>query len=250
MAERDLARLEARRQQHDDFASDAVSSEAPRRTTKDVIAAAVRGHRTDTMWEMRVDDDADEDPMAAVPRGRGRVAGPAQQGDGEAYAQPAALLNKAHEYFTELNAKEKRVMSEAHRRIQEMKKINANGGDSQGFKFKLPKNVKTYAKKLRSDLVGGDVGATLQHSFGGDEVALADGDEDVDGKPMKRKKRRGATRDDFYQHQVWQKWTQNAEKFLSRGRASAKFFEAKGVRPPASAMAGKHKMPKRSSKSL
>ncbi len=132
------------------------------------------------------------------------------------YRDPKTLLNEANRYFSDLKRKEKAITAEAHRRLQEMKNVNAKGGDSQGFKYVLPKNVKSLARRLQADTLG--VADRLKHSYEGDEVTLVNEDEDIDSKPAHRKKRKPFERSDFYQFQVWQKWTHNAEKFLSRGR--------------------------------
>ena len=144
----------------------------------------------------------------------------------DAYTEPKKLLKKANVFFAEMGRDEKRRMREAHARIKEMKAVNAKGGDKDGFKFVIPKSVKAMAKTLDPNAAADDL-PELRSTFAEDAAAEVAPESHSD-KPMKRKKRTGHISKDFYQVQVWKRWTNNAEKFLSRGRASNKLFEAQG----------------------
>lgn len=110
-----------------------------------------------------------------------------------------------------------------------MKRVNAQGGDKDGFRFVIPKTHRRLMEleEANSDSAGvggacrgrGATNAPLRSTFLGDAV-----EEGTDTKPMRRNKRNVKRRDDFYQFQVRQKWTQNAESFLARGKAGKKFF--------------------------
>lgn len=146
----------------------------------------------------------------------------------DVYVNPRELLKDANSYFSDLGAQDKQRFREAHRRIKHMKAVNAKGGDKDGFKYVIPKTVKAMAKQLDPNNTE-DLPA-LKNGFS-EDAAVEVAPESHDDKPMKRKKRNGHFQKDFYQAQVWKKWTQNAEKFLSRGRASSKLFEAQGKAP-------------------
>jgi hypothetical protein len=148
---------------------------------------------------------------------------------GTEYQEPKALLREANVFFNEMGKAEKRRFREAHAKIKEMKAVNAKGGDKDGFKFVIPKSVKSMARQL--DPNSGDGLPELRSTFV-EEAAVEVPPESHTDKPMKRKKRAGHVSKDFYQVQVWKRWTQNAEKFLSRGRASSKLFEAQGKTNP------------------
>jgi hypothetical protein len=144
------------------------------------------------------------------------------------YVEPSELLQDANDFFAERRAAERKRFRDAHKKLKEMKAVNARGGDSQGFRYVVPKNVKTLAEQMDTDAV--DSSVELKNGFAEDEVAEIAADSHAD-KPTKRKKRKGHFHDNFYEVQVWKKWTNNAEKFLSRGRASGKLFEAQGKTP-------------------
>ncbi|CUI15149.1 Hypothetical protein, putative [Bodo saltans] len=135
-----------------------------------------------------------------------------------------ALLEQAHQYFSQLNRDEQRRNNAAMKRLKEMKKINRAGGDKDGFRYVVPKNVSTIVRQLMvSDGVeGAQVDPeTLGSTFGGDGV------KETEAKPMRSKKARNQSFDDFYQFQVAKKWARNAESFLARGRANKNMFAAK-----------------------
>jgi len=134
------------------------------------------------------------------------------------------LLQKAHEYFSQLNRDENRRNALAMKRLKEMKRVNRAGGDKDGFKYVVPKNVSTVVRQIMA--AEGVEGAaiepeSLESHFGGTGV------KESESKPMRRKKVRNHAFDDFYQFQVAKKWTKNAESFLARGRASKNMFVAK-----------------------
>lgn len=143
------------------------------------------------------------------------------------------LLAEAHRYFATFNAKEKRIHKIAKEKMAQMKRINKKGGDKDGFKMVVPKSLKQMVrlqKRLEEKNFGdGDDGEqaddsafdNLQHAFQGDGI------QESEALPMRRKKVRTHTYDDFYQFQVHKKWTKNAETFLSRGKMSKNYFQEK-----------------------
>lgn len=135
-----------------------------------------------------------------------------------------ALLQQAHQYFSQLNRDEQRRNKAAMKRLKEMKSVNRAGGDKDGFRYVVPKSVSTVVRQLM--VADGVEGAqvdpeTLGHHFGGDGV------KETEAKPMRSKKARNQSFDDFYQFQVAKKWARNAESFLARGRANKNMFAAK-----------------------
>jgi hypothetical protein len=143
---------------------------------------------------------------------------------GDEVKSEEALLQQAHQYFSQLNRDEQRRNNAAMKRLKEMKKINRAGGDKDGFRYVVPKNVSTIVRQLMvSDGVeGAQVDPeTLGSTFGGDGV------KETEAKPMRSRKARNQSFDDFYQFQVAKKWARNAESFLARGRANKNMFAAK-----------------------
>jgi hypothetical protein len=165
------------------------------------------------------------------------IAGPAPDG----YVEPASLLQEADEFFAETRVTERSRYRQARRRIAEMRSVNLQGGDSQGFKYVIPKSVKAMAAQLNP--AASMDGSQLRNGFA-DQAAAELPADSHDDRPQHRKKRRGHYHDNFYQAQVWKKWTENAERFLSRGRASEKLFAAKGL------PGKKRKQPQRSTRKL
>ena len=134
------------------------------------------------------------------------------------------LLQRAHNYFTKLNSDDQRRNRQAFQRLREMKRINKQGGDKDGFKFVIPKSVTTIVRQIAAaeGVEGADVDPeSLSSQFIGDGVA------ETSAKPMRSYKPRKQCFDDFYQFQVAKKWTKNAESFLARGRMTKKMFTAK-----------------------
>lgn len=134
------------------------------------------------------------------------------------------LLQRAHDYFTKLNSDDQRRNRQAFQRLREMKRINKQGGDKDGFKFVIPKSVTTIVRQIAAaeGVEGADVEPeSLSSQFIGDGVA------ETSAKPMRSYKPRKQCFDDFYQFQVAKKWTKNAESFLARGRMTKKMFTAK-----------------------
>lgn len=137
------------------------------------------------------------------------------------------LLKKAHDYFGQLNRDERRRNALAMRRIKDMKTVNRRGGDKDGFKYVVPKNVSTVVRQIMvaEGVEGAQVDPeSLESTFGGDGV------KESAAKPMRSHKQRNHCFDDFYQFQVAKKWTKNAESFLSRGRAGKNLFAARQLR--------------------
>lgn len=141
------------------------------------------------------------------------------------------LLQQAHQYFKKINKQDKKLYKAAALRLKQLKEINRRGGDKDGFRYVVPRNVREMAEQMRT-AYGGSVldstGAvvdtdTLPSTFdtvGAQESGLSD-------KPMRRMRRRRSTFSDFYQFQVSKQWTRNAENFLKRGRVNKSMFEAK-----------------------
>lgn len=136
----------------------------------------------------------------------------------------ASLLQDAHTYFTNLTKKERHWNRTAMNRLRDMKRVNRQGGDKDGFQYVVPKHAKTVVQQLmmQEGVEGASVdGEKLESTF------LGDGMRETESKPMRRKKIKNYAFDDFYQFQVAKKWTKNAESFLSRGRANRNMFMAK-----------------------
>ena len=131
--------------------------------------------------------------------------------EGAEYADPSVLLNAAHDYFKTFNRDERLRLQEANRRLHEMKRINRKGGDKDGFKFVVPKSAKQLADQMAQGIIHGK---TLESSFGGDGLS------DSIAPPVRKQGKRKFAKDDFYQFQVFKKWTRNAEQFLQRGHMS------------------------------
>ena len=158
-----------------------------------------------------------------------------QKGDSEYVAQDA-LLNSAHAYFTEINKDEKKRNRMAMARIQEMKRINESGGDKDGFKFVLPKSVKTFARTMNvkgskpresavdySNVDPDDLQSQFLTKADPGTSVGADADRELLQNARKIKKKE-VMLDDFYQHQKAKKWAKNAENFLLKGRANKNMF--------------------------
>lgn len=134
------------------------------------------------------------------------------------YAPSSQLLKKADEFFTERGQAEKALHDEAMRRLKHMKQVNKKGGDKEGFRFVVPKNVKSMVQHMQGNVAARRTAIEAENEFGGD------GMDETMSKPMRKKKRKKHTVDDFYQFQTVQKWTRNAERFLARGKAGKKIF--------------------------
>ncbi|KAK7195726.1 hypothetical protein NESM_000502900 [Novymonas esmeraldas] len=141
------------------------------------------------------------------------------------------LLQNAHHFFKDLRQREQALTKVAKEHIKRLRAVNRRGGDEEGFRYVVPKNVKRVVRDLLSAqkarngeddpdaLIDPD---TLVSTFGGDGVA------ETSDKPMRRKRRqRSNAYKDFYQFQVSQRWTRNAENFLKRSRSHKMLFEAK-----------------------
>ncbi|RNF03690.1 hypothetical protein TraAM80_05789 [Trypanosoma rangeli] len=134
------------------------------------------------------------------------------------------LLSNAHAYFKDLGKRESAMRRAAAKRLKELKAINRRGGDRDGFRYVVPRNVKEVVRQMTQNAEGPDEAAVdtthLTSTFGGDEA------QDTSEPPMHRKRRRKSCFSDFYQFQVSKRWTRNAESFLNRGRAHKSMFEA------------------------
>lgn len=147
----------------------------------------------------------------------------AEQKRTEAISEDQLLAN-AHQYFQELGRKERRINQIAARHLKEMREVNRRGGDKDGFRYVLPKNVKEVVHQMMSNSNNNATSFDpdmLVSTFGGDPV------QETSDKPMRRRRNRTSTYSDFYQFQVSKRWTRNAESFLNRGRAIKSLFEAK-----------------------
>ncbi|RNF22600.1 hypothetical protein TcG_02021 [Trypanosoma cruzi] len=134
------------------------------------------------------------------------------------------LLSNAHAYFKDLGRKESAMRRAAARRLKELKNINRRGGDKDGFRYVVPRNVKEVVRQMMQNAEGADASGVdktqLTSTFGGDEA------QDTFERPMHRKRRKNSCYSDFYQFQVSRRWTCNAESFLNRGRAYKSMVEA------------------------
>nr|CCD17370.1 unnamed protein product [Trypanosoma congolense IL3000] len=141
--------------------------------------------------------------------------------------EPDELLERAHTYFADLGRRESTLKREAARKLRELKEINRRGGDKDGFRYVVPRNV---TEVVRHMVQGSEVDLTrVSSSFPGDDDEKNRSDEhhhEAADRPMHRRKRRNPCYSDFYQFQVSQRWTQNAERFLEKGRAHKSMFEA------------------------
>ncbi|KAH8613629.1 putative Ribosomal RNA processing protein 7 (RRP7) [Trypanosoma vivax] len=134
---------------------------------------------------------------------------------------PDALLEKAHTYFMEYGKRESTLHRAAAKRLKELKEINRRGGDKDGFRYVLPRNVKEAAKLM---VEGSDaLCSQLASTFGGGEQNDQPPHETSD-RPTRRHRRKSRCFSDFYQFQVSKRWTRNAEKFLEKGRAQKSLF--------------------------
>jgi hypothetical protein len=143
-------------------------------------------------------------------------------------ATPEALLKQAHHYFTEANKQEQQLVRKAKAKISEMKRINRQGGDKDGFKYVVPRSVKRMVSVMQGITPGG---APLQNSFNANAATAAatgeGGDEDEElGRRLtgRRKAKPSPFKKDFYAVQVWKQWTKNAENFLQKGAMGKKIF--------------------------
>ncbi|RNF03253.1 uncharacterized protein Tco025E_08220 [Trypanosoma conorhini] len=135
------------------------------------------------------------------------------------------LLRNAHAYFKDLGKRESAMRRAAAKRLKELKNINRRGGDKDGFRYVVPRNVKEVVRQMTQNAEGAGESAAvdtaqLTSTFGGDEA------QDTLEPPMHRKRRKKSCYSDFYQFQVSKRWTRNAESFLNRGRAHKSMFEA------------------------
>ncbi|KPA86222.1 hypothetical protein ABB37_00459 [Leptomonas pyrrhocoris] len=141
------------------------------------------------------------------------------------------LLENAHHFFKDLGKREQALNRVAKEHINHLRAVNRRGGDKDGFRYVVPKNVKHVVRELLSaqkSREGVEDPETLidpqslVSTFGGDGVA------ETSDKPVRRSRRkRNRTYSDFYQFQVSKKWTRNAENFLKRSRPNKMLFEAK-----------------------
>lgn len=137
-----------------------------------------------------------------------------------AVVAPARLLQEANTYFAQYNRDEKQRNRQAWSRIQQMKKANEKGGDKDGFRYVIPKNAQKLASQLMATATGAPSDAAeLSSHFMGDGV------EDTATMPIRRKKVRKHTMDDFYQFQVHRNWARRAEGFLMRGRMARQMLQ-------------------------
>lgn len=134
------------------------------------------------------------------------------------------VLRKADNYFKDLNRKERLLNRAATLHMKRLKAINRKGGDKDGFRYVLPKNTKQLIHSMKSgeQETSVDPEVPLSSTFGSDTAK----DEESD-KPLRKSRRHGGTYSDFYQFQVSQRWTRNAERFLFRDRVDKSVFESK-----------------------
>ncbi|EAN77231.1 uncharacterized protein TEOVI_000340100 [Trypanosoma equiperdum] len=137
------------------------------------------------------------------------------------------LLQKAHSYFKDLSKRECQLRRAAAKRLRELKEINKRGGDKDGFRYVVPRNVSEVVRQMTQ---GADVDPTqLVSTFGAEDDKLRSQEEhlhEASDRPMHRRKRKNPCYSDFYQFQVSKRWTRNAERFLEKGRAHKSMFEA------------------------
>jgi hypothetical protein len=141
------------------------------------------------------------------------------------------LLQNAHHFFKDLGKREQALNRVAKEHINHLRAVNRRGGDKDGFRYVVPKNVKhvvrelLLAQKAREGVEDPEAlidPQSLVSTFGGDGVA------ETSDRPVRRSRRkRNRTYSDFYQFQVSKKWTRNAENFLKRSRPNKMLFEAK-----------------------
>ncbi|KAG5466282.1 hypothetical protein LSCM4_01428 [Leishmania orientalis] len=141
------------------------------------------------------------------------------------------LLKNADHFFKNLGKRERALNKVAKEHIQHLRAVNRRGGDKEGFRYVVPKNVKRVVQELLLAQKARDGNEDpevlidpdqLESTFGGDGVA------ETSEKPVRRSRRRSSrTYSDFYQFQVSRQWTRNAENFLKRSRPNKMLFEAK-----------------------
>ncbi|KPI90267.1 hypothetical protein ABL78_0649 [Leptomonas seymouri] len=141
------------------------------------------------------------------------------------------LLESAHHFFKDLGKREQALNRVAKEHIKHLRAVNRRGGDKDGFRYVVPKNVKHVvrellsAQKAREGVEDPEAlidPQSLVSTFGGDGMA------ETSDKPVRRSRRKhNRTYSDFYQFQVSKKWTRNAENFLKRSRPNKTLFEAK-----------------------
>lgn len=140
------------------------------------------------------------------------------------------LLHTAHVYFKELGKREQSLNKVAREHMRRMREVNRRGGDKDGFRYVLPKNVKVMVRQLlaeqksREGVSDGEAFVDpdeLVSTFGGDGL------KETSDIPVRRRRRQNRTSSDFYQFQVSKRWTRNAENFLRRSRPTKALFEAK-----------------------
>lgn len=141
------------------------------------------------------------------------------------------LLENAHHFFKDLGKREQALNRVAKEHIQHLRAVNRRGGDKDGFRYVVPKNVKSVVRNLLASQKAREGvedpealidPRSLVSTFGGDGVA------ETSDKPVRRSRRKhNRTYSDFYQFQVSKKWTRNAENFLKRSRPNKMLFEAK-----------------------
>ncbi|CCW69448.1 unnamed protein product [Phytomonas sp. Hart1] len=157
----------------------------------------------------------------------------AEEKEGEDLTEDA-LLDNAHRYFKELNAKEQQINQSAAAYLKKMRAINHRGGDKDGFRYVLPSSVKQVARQM---MLASSAAATNENKKVSslamvdttplDSTFNGDGERLTEKKPVRSRRRRPSTFSDFYKFQVSKRWTQNAESFLNRGRVNKTLFEAK-----------------------
>jgi hypothetical protein len=200
------ARKQVRRLEHRRNAlTPAAALMVPQTLAQAVVQSAIRG---------RGDGDAAFDPLATLGVDASVLAQHARQSDHK-YVDNEDLLGSAHEYFKDFGRDELTKKREAMRKLHHMRKVNKEGGDRDGFKFVLPKSTRAFVENE----MGVMNSAQLESTYGGDGVM------ETAEKPGRKNVRKAHKRDDFYQFQVLNKWTRNAENFLARGRAGKKLFE-------------------------
>lgn len=136
------------------------------------------------------------------------------------------VLEKANEYYKKFKKDEREANRVAALHLKKMREVNRQGGDKEGFRYVLPKNVK---ELVRQTLEKNGMGSVLLKNSSSppslfDSLNYADDEND---KPKRKKKKREGTSSDFYQSQVSKKWTRNAERFLFRDRIDKSLFESK-----------------------
>ncbi|ORC92229.1 uncharacterized protein TM35_000044430 [Trypanosoma theileri] len=130
------------------------------------------------------------------------------------------LLQGAHEYFKDLGKKESAMRRAAAKRLRELKEINRRGGDKDGFRYVVPRNVKEVVRQMSQQQAVDVDTSNLTSTFREEQT------NEADERPMHRRRRKNSCYSDFYQFQVSKRWTRNAENFLNKGRAHKSMFGA------------------------